>query len=157
MTAAAARPDLGAYRRFVVAFSGGKDSLAALLHLLRGRRAIGCSPIWRRSGPTSSMRGRSMSPSRARTGATVYADSRANLTEALGIRDGAQVGAIDETMKAPDMATTIPAPVKAACSDTGSSNAAPYTRSQKSKATRDFTRSISGRIHIDWVNTKGIP
>jgi 3'-phosphoadenosine 5'-phosphosulfate sulfotransferase (PAPS reductase)/FAD synthetase len=27
-------PDLGAYRRFVVAFSGGKDSLAALLHLL---------------------------------------------------------------------------------------------------------------------------
>ncbi len=34
MTAAAARPDLGAYRRFVVAFSGGKDSLAALLYLL---------------------------------------------------------------------------------------------------------------------------
>jgi 3'-phosphoadenosine 5'-phosphosulfate sulfotransferase (PAPS reductase)/FAD synthetase len=27
-------PDLGAYRRFIVAFSGGKDSLAALLHLL---------------------------------------------------------------------------------------------------------------------------
>ena len=34
MTVPAARPDLGAYRRFVVAFSGGKDSLAALLHLL---------------------------------------------------------------------------------------------------------------------------
>ncbi|MDJ0275970.1 phosphoadenosine phosphosulfate reductase family protein [Sphingomonas sp. 2R-10] len=34
MTGQAARPDLGAYRRFVVAFSGGKDSLAALLHLL---------------------------------------------------------------------------------------------------------------------------
>ena len=34
MTAPAALPDLGAYRRFVVAFSGGKDSLATLLHLL---------------------------------------------------------------------------------------------------------------------------
>lgn len=34
MTAAAARHDLGAYRRFVVAFSAGKDSLAALLYLL---------------------------------------------------------------------------------------------------------------------------
>ncbi|WP_306286124.1 hypothetical protein [Sphingomonas sp. Ant20] len=34
MTDPAALPDLGAYRRFVVAFSGGKDSLAALLHLL---------------------------------------------------------------------------------------------------------------------------
>ncbi len=34
MTGPAASPDLGAYRRFVVAFSGGKDSLAALLHLL---------------------------------------------------------------------------------------------------------------------------
>jgi 3'-phosphoadenosine 5'-phosphosulfate sulfotransferase (PAPS reductase)/FAD synthetase len=34
MTVPAALPDLGAYRRFVVAFSGGKDSLAALLHLL---------------------------------------------------------------------------------------------------------------------------
>jgi diphthamide synthase (EF-2-diphthine--ammonia ligase) len=28
-----AAPDLAAYRRFIVAFSGGKDSLAALLHL----------------------------------------------------------------------------------------------------------------------------
>ena len=34
MTGQDALPDLGAYRRFVVAFSGGKDSLAALLHLL---------------------------------------------------------------------------------------------------------------------------
>ncbi|MCP8892906.1 phosphoadenosine phosphosulfate reductase domain-containing protein [Sphingomonas faeni] len=34
MIAPASLPDLGAYRRFVVAFSGGKDSLAALLHLL---------------------------------------------------------------------------------------------------------------------------
>src|SRR6187402_2744536 len=34
MTAPAVHPDLAAYRRFVVAFSGGKDSLAALLHLL---------------------------------------------------------------------------------------------------------------------------
>lgn len=33
--------------------------------------------------------------SRARKGAAIYTDSRANLTEALGLRDGAQVGAID--------------------------------------------------------------
>jgi ATP-dependent exoDNAse (exonuclease V) alpha subunit len=44
--------------------------------------------------------------SRARIGAAVYTDSRASLTEALGIRDGAQVGAIDETMKAPDVAAS---------------------------------------------------
>ena len=36
--------------------------------------------------------------SRARKGAAIYTDSRAKLTEALGVRDGAQVGAIDETM-----------------------------------------------------------
>ncbi|MEH3101099.1 hypothetical protein [Sphingomonas adhaesiva] len=36
--------------------------------------------------------------SRARMGATIYTDSRANLTNALGIRDGAQIGAIDEIM-----------------------------------------------------------
>jgi 3'-phosphoadenosine 5'-phosphosulfate sulfotransferase (PAPS reductase)/FAD synthetase len=35
MTGQAARPDLAAYRRFVVAFSGGKDSLAALILLLK--------------------------------------------------------------------------------------------------------------------------
>ncbi len=34
MIAQGSRSDLSAYRRFVVAFSGGKDSLAALLHLL---------------------------------------------------------------------------------------------------------------------------
>jgi hypothetical protein len=50
--------------------------------------------------------------SRARIGAVVYTDSRTNLTEALGIRDGAQVGAIDETMKVPDVATATPAPVR---------------------------------------------
>lgn len=37
--------------------------------------------------------------SRARTSAILYTDSRANLTEALGLRDGAQVGAIDEIVK----------------------------------------------------------
>ncbi|WP_374141779.1 hypothetical protein [Sphingomonas sp.] len=37
--------------------------------------------------------------SRAREGAAIYTDSRAKLTEALGLRDGAQVGAIDETMR----------------------------------------------------------
>ena len=36
--------------------------------------------------------------SRARKGAAIYTDSRAKLTEELGLRDGAQVGAIDETM-----------------------------------------------------------
>lgn len=51
--------------------------------------------------------------SRARYGAAVYTDSRANLTEALGIRDGSQVGAIDETMKVPDLATATPATVGA--------------------------------------------
>jgi len=34
----------------------------------------------------------------ARIGAAVYTDNRANLTEALGIRDGAPVGVIDEAM-----------------------------------------------------------
>lgn len=44
--------------------------------------------------------------SRARIGAAVYTDNRTNLTDALGIRDGAQVGAIDETVKMPEVATT---------------------------------------------------
>lgn len=35
--------------------------------------------------------------SRARSGAALYTDSRNRLTDALGLRDGAQVGAIDET------------------------------------------------------------
>lgn len=50
--------------------------------------------------------------SRARHGAAVYTDSRANLTEALGICDGAQVGAIDEAVKVPDVATVTPATVR---------------------------------------------
>ena len=37
--------------------------------------------------------------SRARSHAAIYTDSRASLTDALGIRDGAQIGAIDETMR----------------------------------------------------------
>lgn len=53
--------------------------------------------------------------SRARKLATLYTDSRADLTEALGIRDGAQVGVIDETMVQPKVVTiATPAPVKAA-------------------------------------------
>lgn len=36
--------------------------------------------------------------SRARSHAALYTDNRANLTEALGFRDGSQGGAIDETM-----------------------------------------------------------
>jgi ATP-dependent exoDNAse (exonuclease V) alpha subunit len=34
--------------------------------------------------------------SRARTSAAVYTDCRASLTEVLGLRDRAQVGAVDE-------------------------------------------------------------
>lgn len=51
--------------------------------------------------------------SRARHGAAVYTDSRANLTEALGLRNGAQVGAIDEAVKVPDVATATPATIRA--------------------------------------------
>ena len=36
--------------------------------------------------------------SRAREGAAIYTDSRARLTEALGLRNGAQLAALDETM-----------------------------------------------------------
>lgn len=36
--------------------------------------------------------------SRARSGASIYTDSRARLLDMLGLRDGAQVGAIDETI-----------------------------------------------------------
>jgi hypothetical protein len=39
--------------------------------------------------------------SRARDGVALYTDSRARLTEALGLRDGAQVGAIDERATTP--------------------------------------------------------
>lgn len=42
--------------------------------------------------------------SRARSHAALYTDSRARLAEALGLRDGAQVGAIDEIMgKSPSL------------------------------------------------------
>lgn len=42
-------------------------------------------------------------------------NSRANLTEALGIRDGVQVGAIDDAVMVPEVATiTIPATLKGA-------------------------------------------
>jgi conjugative relaxase-like TrwC/TraI family protein len=52
--------------------------------------------------------------SRARKLATLYTDSRADLTEALGIRDGAQVGAIDDTMtRQKGAAIATPAPVNA--------------------------------------------
>ena len=34
--------------------------------------------------------------SRARTSAAIYTNSRASLTDALGLRDGAQVGALDQ-------------------------------------------------------------
>lgn len=52
--------------------------------------------------------------SRARHGAAVYTDNRANLTDALSIRDGAQVGAIDETMtQSKGAAIATPAPVRA--------------------------------------------
>ena len=52
--------------------------------------------------------------SRARDGAAIYTDSRAKLTEALGLRDGAQVGAIDETLlRGKAAAIAIPAPVRA--------------------------------------------
>ena len=37
--------------------------------------------------------------SRARTEATLYTDSRERLLDAIGIRDGAQIGAIDEAMR----------------------------------------------------------
>ena len=42
--------------------------------------------------------------SRAREGAVIYTDSRADLTKALGLRDGSQVGAIDETLLRDDRA-----------------------------------------------------
>ena len=52
--------------------------------------------------------------SRARHSAAIYTDSRASLTEALGLRDGAQVGAIDETLlRGKVAAIAIPTPVRA--------------------------------------------
>ena len=46
-------------------------------------------------------------------GATVYTDSRANHTGALGIRNGARDDAIDETLKPQEAATATPAPAGA--------------------------------------------
>lgn len=43
--------------------------------------------------------------SRARTSAAVYIDSRAALTDALGLRDGAQVGAMDGLRSSPTLCT----------------------------------------------------
>lgn len=52
--------------------------------------------------------------SRASEEAAIYIDNRAKLTEALGIRDGSQVGAIDETLtKAKSAAIAISTPVRA--------------------------------------------
>ncbi|WP_162814916.1 ATP-binding domain-containing protein [Erythrobacter aureus] len=42
--------------------------------------------------------------SRAKDAVALYTDSRAKLTEALGLRDGAQVGAIDEVRREAGMA-----------------------------------------------------
>jgi hypothetical protein len=56
--------------------------------------------------------------SRARGHASVYTDNRAKLIDALGLRDGSQVGAIDEDM-----------------SDTGRPNAPSITRNSKLRLT----------------------
>lgn len=48
--------------------------------------------------------------SRARTHAAIYTDNRADLTAALGIRDGAQVGAIDETWGRDTLPIAMPQP-----------------------------------------------
>jgi hypothetical protein len=65
------------------------------IHPRKGRRGIGCSPIWRRSAGIVDARWMYVAISRARHGAALYTDNRIDLTEALGIRDGAQIGAID--------------------------------------------------------------
>ncbi len=50
--------------------------------------------------------------SRARTSAAVYTDSRAGLTEALGLRDGAQVGASDIGESTGHISLVAPAPLE---------------------------------------------
>lgn len=42
--------------------------------------------------------------SRAKDAVALYTDSRAGLTEGLGLRDGAQIGAIDEVRREVEMA-----------------------------------------------------
>lgn len=49
----------------------------------------------------------------ARKGAAIYIDSRAALTYALSIRDGAQVGAIDEPLTDKGAGIATPATLKA--------------------------------------------
>ncbi|WP_374406219.1 hypothetical protein [Pelagerythrobacter sp.] len=41
--------------------------------------------------------------SRARDAVALYTDSRARLTDALGLRDGVQIGAIDEVRREVEM------------------------------------------------------
>lgn len=48
--------------------------------------------------------------SRARKHAAIYTDSRARLTEALGLRDGAQVGAIDQALTRHGPGTVLDGP-----------------------------------------------
>ena len=48
--------------------------------------------------------------SRAKTFATIYTDDRLALVEAIEGRDGAKVGAIDETLTRGKVATTRPTP-----------------------------------------------
>lgn len=45
--------------------------------------------------------------SRARSGASIYTDSRARLLDVLGLRDGPQVGAINETMDRDTQVTEV--------------------------------------------------
>lgn len=52
--------------------------------------------------------------SRARKHAAIYADDRERLARNIEGRDGAKVGAIDETLAREWAAITIPAPVRAA-------------------------------------------
>lgn len=51
--------------------------------------------------------------SRARKHAAIYTDDRDRLSSAIEGRDGAKVGAIDETLVRKGAAITIPVPVRA--------------------------------------------
>ena len=52
--------------------------------------------------------------SRAKKHAAIYTDDRERLTAAIEGRDGAKIGAIDETLTRKGAAITIPVPVRAA-------------------------------------------
>jgi hypothetical protein len=67
--------------------------------------------------------------SRAGTGASVYTDSRPRLLDVLGLRDGAQAGAIDETMG------------KSLCRDWGLSEVSPIKRHYLTSLNRHFASS----------------